>query len=90
MLDSAAKAVYRPVNAWALEELDLTQAQVGSPPTWPQLTAAQFQACITNAMRCSPYVWTYTETYDYWGSGFPLGGPPPQAAPAAAVRQEWH
>jgi hypothetical protein len=76
VMDSAAKAVYRPINAWAIEELDLTQTP---NPNWPQLTTAQFQSCITNAMRCSPFVWTYTETYDYWGTGFPTGGAPPQA-----------
>jgi hypothetical protein len=44
------------------------------------MSSSLWQTTLTNALAVSDrYVWAYTEEHDWWGVGWPQGGPPPQA-----------
>lgn len=64
VMSPTLKATWQALNGIGIFDKDY------SPP-FPTQTPAAVQSEITLGMRTNSYVWLYTETHDWWGTGFP-------------------
>jgi hypothetical protein len=53
---------------------------------WPTMDALQWQSVLTNALRrADRYVWSYSESYDWLGTGTPNTPVPPTILAATTL-----